>query len=319
MAGIAAAAWLTVFLADQLQPSSTPLSLRPGNEGAAALAPGWTGLRSKPWPRRNGGRDPQPPTSKVPARPGSPNLAFRPAGSVSDRDLASPGPWPQRPSDPSRLSLPGSLLLGGPLSLSSLQEKLMVPAARAEQAQRDAAADRLKGLPPRWRYAIRWLTHGSRQLLPAEVVRLPAPYLQQPEEIPLAMTGDSLAETTVRPSSAHSKRALERWAERQPRVPDGQVRPVLVVLEPMTTAGASTAGSARAQPLTRVLPSCLEATSPAVQAFKPGIPTATPLPPQPNPGLSPGEQEPRPAAAAKPVAGVEPIPASALIGTPLPP
>lgn len=319
MAGIAAAAWLTVFLADQLQPGSAPLSLRTGHDGAAALAPGWTDLRSNPRPTRKGGRDLQPPSAKAPARPALPNLVSLHSGRFSERRLTSPGQWSQRPSNQSRLSLPGSVLLGGPLSLNSLREKLMVPAARTEQAQREAAADRLKGLPLRWHRALRLLTLGSRQLLPAEVVRLPAPYLQQPEEIPLAMTGDGLAETTVRPSSPRSKLALERWAARQARVPDGQVRPVLVVLEPMTAAAPSRPAADRSKPLGLVAKACLEAQSTSMQAFNPGTPTAKSLTPKAaNPALLPVQQELRPAAEGNPAADVEPIPVSALIGIPLP-
>jgi hypothetical protein len=43
---------------------------------------------------------------------------------------------------------------------------------------------------------------------------------------------DGVAETAVTPS-APSRQALARWAERQSPTPQGSVRPVIVVLEPM--------------------------------------------------------------------------------------
>jgi hypothetical protein len=128
--------------------------------------------------------------------------------------------------------LPGSLLLGGPLTLASLQEKPMVPAARIEQALRASAADRLSAVPLHWRHSMQALVKGSDHVLPAEVVRLPAPHLKEPEEYPMAVQADGVAETPVNPS-APSRQALERWAERQSPTPQGTVRPVVVVLEPL--------------------------------------------------------------------------------------
>jgi len=66
----------------------------------------------------------------------------------------------------------------------------------------------------------------------AEVVHLPAPHLQTPEAYPMAVQSDGVAETAVTPS-APSRQALARWAERQSPTPQGSVRPVIVVLEPL--------------------------------------------------------------------------------------
>jgi hypothetical protein len=110
----------------------------------------------------------------------------------------------------------------------------MVPAARVEQALRATAADRLSAVPLHWRPTMEALVQGKNQVLPAEVVHLPAPHLQTPEEYPLAMKSDGVADTTVTPS-APSRQALERWAERQSPTPEGSVRPVMVVLEPLAT------------------------------------------------------------------------------------
>jgi hypothetical protein len=128
--------------------------------------------------------------------------------------------------------LSGALQLGGPLGLESLKEKAMVPAARLEQLLRARSADRLTAVPPHWRPAMRALLHGHEQVLPAEVVRLPAPHLNSAEEYPMALKPDGVAETIVTPSP-RSREALERWAERQAPNPEGSVRPVMVVLEPL--------------------------------------------------------------------------------------
>lgn len=128
----------------------------------------------------------------------------------------------------------GSVLLGGPLDLASLNEKPMVPAARIEQALRAKAADRLEALPTQWKPTMRGLLTGPERVLPAEVVRVPAPHLSAPEDYPMVMKSDGVAETPVTPSPS-SKATLERWVERQQQMPSGEVKPVLVVLEPLAS------------------------------------------------------------------------------------
>jgi hypothetical protein len=53
----------------------------------------------------------------------------------------------------------------------------------------------------------------------------------------MAVQADGVAETSVNPS-APSRQALERWAERQSPTPQGTVRPVMVVLEPLAAESA---------------------------------------------------------------------------------
>jgi hypothetical protein len=127
---------------------------------------------------------------------------------------------------------PGSLLLGGPLTLASLDEKPMVPAARIEHALQARSADRLAALPLHWRPTMAALIQGQNQVLSAEVVHLPAAHLQTAEEYPMAVQSDGVVETPVTPS-VPSRQALQRWAEHQSPTPQGSVRPVLVVLEPL--------------------------------------------------------------------------------------
>jgi hypothetical protein len=163
---------------------------------------------------------------------------------ATPKELATPA---FEPAATRQHPLPGSLLLGGPLNLASLNEKAMVPAARVEQALRATAADRLSAVPHHWRPTMEALIQTSapekKEVLPAEVVHLPAPHLQTREEYPLAMKSDGVAETTVTPS-APSRQALERWAQRQSPTPEGSVRPVMVVLEPLAAEPQPTVQSA---------------------------------------------------------------------------
>jgi hypothetical protein len=135
-------------------------------------------------------------------------------------------------ASPRQQALPGSILLGGPLSLESLKEKPMVPAARIEQALRARSDDRLSAVPDHLRSTMETMIEGEKQVLPAEVVHLPAPHLQKPEEYPMAVQANGVAETPVTPSEL-SRQALERWAQRQSPTPRGTVRPVTVVLQPL--------------------------------------------------------------------------------------
>jgi hypothetical protein len=110
----------------------------------------------------------------------------------------------------------------------------MVPAARIEQTLRAKAADRLEALPTKWRPTLRAMLTGPERVLPAEVVRVPAHHLSAPENYPMVVKSDGVAETPVTPSPS-SKATLERWVERQQQMPMGEVKPVLVVLEPLAT------------------------------------------------------------------------------------
>jgi hypothetical protein len=62
----------------------------------------------------------------------------------------------------------------------------------------------------------------------------------------MALKPDGVAETTVTPP-AHSREALERWAERQAPNPEGSVRPVMVVLEPLGPEPEPPASKQRAE------------------------------------------------------------------------
>lgn len=256
LGGASAAVWIPLLLADSLPLASTaaaPSALvvpAPGPSAAslpqplvatkltqapaplvvARLAP--RSARPRPWlaseRRAASPMAPLLPRQRVETAKPKKVLATAAAPSVATAAAMSavaPAPTRQQP-------LPGSVLLGGPLTLASLHEKPMVPAARIEQALRARSADRLAAVPLPWRPSMEALIQGQQRVLPAEVVHLPAPHLQTPEAYPMAVHSDGVAETSLTPS-APSRQALARWAERQSPTPQGSVRPVIVVLEPM--------------------------------------------------------------------------------------
>jgi hypothetical protein len=218
LGGMAAAAWVPLLLADALPWGSTarPLAFSAAPTPTPSTTPssGTTAASLPP---------PQPLLASLAQPPASFGARSNP---WLDGERAAEAP-PAR-----QHALPGSILLGGPLTLASLQEKPMVPAARIEQTLRARSADRLSAVPLHWRPTMEALVQGKHHVMPAEVVRLPAPHLQKPEEYPMAVQADGVAETPVNPSPP-SRQALERWAERQSPTPQGTVRPVVVVLEPL--------------------------------------------------------------------------------------
>ncbi|MEB3318853.1 MAG: hypothetical protein VKO39_12035 [Cyanobacteriota bacterium] len=232
LGSIAGGTWVPLLLADRLP---SPAGRRPLQPAPPLAAPPTVHSRE---PRR-----PilLPATPSIGSLPGAQRPESARSLSLAEATLRHPrtatltlpaevAPASLAPTPP----ISGSLLLGGPLGLESLREKPMVPAARLEQALRARSADRLEGVPPHWRPALRALVNGPERVLPAEVVRLPAPHVKSAEEYPMAVKPDGLAETSV-PPPTQSKQTLERWAERQTPTPAGSVRPVLVVLEPLAT------------------------------------------------------------------------------------
>lgn len=247
LGGSAAALWVPLLLADSLPwaAKAPPASLaatapaaKPPAPLALPLAPPQPLLASlAPDPARLGAR-PGPALERAQGAFAS----FSPQEGAQAEPVAGPAPAPSTTSQPlaSQRPLPGSVLLGGPLSLASLHEKPMVPAARIEQTLRARSTDRLQAVPLHWRPTMEALIQGKQKVMPAEVVRVPAPHLKEPEEYPMAVQSDGVAETSVTPS-APSRQALERWAERQSPTPPGTVRPVMLVLEPLAAEPPSPA------------------------------------------------------------------------------
>lgn len=243
LGGIAGTAWLPLLLADTLpspQQTSSPANIAhspqlPEPRIPTPPDPGpWLGSKAlvgRATTATNPSFD-----GEEPIRPPSQLVA----GALTNPSGGDPDPPSEQLAESTPESLrSGAVLLGGPLGLDSLKEKPMVPAARVEQALRARATDRLEAVPLRWRPAMRALIQGPEKVLPAEVVRLPAPHLRTPEEYPMAVKPDGVAETTITPTP-RSRQTLERWAERQSPNPEGSVRPVILVLEPLPTGDVST-------------------------------------------------------------------------------
>lgn len=231
---VATGTWIPLCLADRFstthqgQPTTMAIQKPPGSEPLIPLAP----IASSPsegYKPLIANLPPVPNQLALDRHPSSPLQGPMALATIDSSPIeTNPSPTGGQAS----LATSGSLLLGGPLSLESLQEKPMVPAARLEVALRARAGDQLEAVPAHWRPAMQALLHGEKRVLPAEVVRLPAPHLRAAEEYPMAVKPDGIAETTVTPSE-RSRETIERWAQRQTPNPEGSTRPVMVILEPL--------------------------------------------------------------------------------------
>jgi hypothetical protein len=130
-------------------------------------------------------------------------------------------------------SLRGAEALGGELTLADLKAKPMPVAALAERNRWKRSGDPLAPLPRHWRREMRGALPAEARQVEAEVVRLPAPHLTQPEEVPLAIHDNGDAWSLVEPQSASSRALVERWSSRQSAPSNGSARAVVVTLEPI--------------------------------------------------------------------------------------
>lgn len=236
LGAMAGSAWVPLLLADRLG-GTPPIRFHPERSVASTTPtqlpqPGVPNPRDPvSWiaPKPHAG-SPDPTHSLAPQEKGTLGRATAlPRETLSSAATSAEGD--ERVSATAPIS--GSILLGGPLGLDSLQEKPMVPAARLEQTLRARSADRLEVVPPHWRPTMRALLNGSERVLPAKVVRLPASHLSAPEEYPMVLKSDGMVETSKTPPPL-SRAKLERWAQRQEGNDEGGDRPVMVVLEPLT-------------------------------------------------------------------------------------
>ncbi len=246
LGAIAAGAWLPLLLVDQqprgalqanASPPFLPTPLTTRSHPLLAPIPGIASDSGASF-----GPAPRPRASE----------RFEPRTWIASSPESAPAPSPLDAESLLPRPIQGAVLLGGPLGLDSLNEKPMVPAARLEQALRARSTDRLDAVPPTWRAAMRALLQGPDRVLPAEVVRLPAPHLTTPEEYPLVMKADGVAETTVTPPH-RSKQALERWARKATLPPTGSAKPLLLVLEPIPPEPPSANPQSQSyEPLSRI-------------------------------------------------------------------
>lgn len=138
----------------------------------------------------------------------------------------------------------GAMLLGN-LDLSSLAEKPMLTAARLERSRQLAAPDPLSVVPKALKPTFRATIPQGERVIPAEIVRLPAPHLQTTEQFPLLLLPNGRVQGPTTFRSAASQQRVESWLARQPAVASGSVRPVLLKLEPLAPASPLPAARTR--------------------------------------------------------------------------
>ena len=153
--------------------------------------------------------------------------------------LATPQPHSSHHNAPltPTLSLPlrGVSALGGDITLDDLKAKPVPIAVRAERLMWSRSQDPLTPLPRQWRDEMRTALPAEARQVEAQVVRVPAPHLKQPEEVPMAIDSRGDGWTLVTPASPASRQLVEQWASRQTPPPEGSGRAVVVTLEPIDT------------------------------------------------------------------------------------
>jgi len=143
--------------------------------------------------------------------------------------------------------LPGGFtpaeLLGGPLSLASLQEAPMPALARSERARWQASGDPLAPLSPEWREPMRQAMRqlGAAGPAPAtrpvvqqsQMVHVPSLRIRSSEQVPVAIHADGTVQVLRRPAASAALKDIEDWSRRQ-RLPEpGKVVAAVVSLEPL--------------------------------------------------------------------------------------
>jgi hypothetical protein len=191
-------------------------------------------------------------------------------------------------------SASGASLLGN-VDLSSLEEKPMLTAARLERASQIASPDPLSVVPKALKPSFLATIVDGERVIPAEIVRLPAPHLQTSEQIPLLLRPGGRAQGPSAWSSAATRQLVDGWLARQPAVVNGSVRPVVLKLEPLPSSSTVPAGQPKTRPPRSKRPRST-ARAPQrhkrVRAAKPSRPT----PSAPRPASVSLEGPPAPAA-----------------------
>jgi hypothetical protein len=133
----------------------------------------------------------------------------------------------------------------GNLDLSDLDEKPMIAAARLERARQISSPDPLSVVPKALKPAFLATIAAGDRVIPAEIVRLPAPHLQASEPIPLVLRPGGRVQGPSAWSSAATRLLVDGWLARQPAVVNGSVRPVVLKLEPLPGSSTLSAGQPR--------------------------------------------------------------------------
>ncbi|MCT0229514.1 hypothetical protein KQ306_01375 [Synechococcus sp. CS-1324] len=173
-------------------------------------------------------------------------------------------------------------LLGGPLTLASLQEAPMPSLARSERVRWLSSGDPLAPLNAEWREPMR---QAMRQLespdqppatqpliQQARMVHVPSRRLRSSEQVPVAIHADGTVQVLRRPAAPEALRDIEEWSQRQSLPDAGKVVAAVVSLEPLPSAPDPANSQAAALPVPVAAPVA--------------TPVAAPEPAPPTPSLA---------------------------------
>lgn len=230
-------------LAQLLQPNPS-LQAGPPVPGEARPAAPITLLSGSPAPAQSPF---QPPLASAAAPVG-------PSGPVADATGLSPLARP----------LQGADALGGEITLASLGEPRMLPAARAERLQWQRSGNPLSPLPLHWQNRLRQETAGGPPIQRADLVRVPVAQLQQREEVAVLIDEEGIAQSLNLPLQQPVREAVEQWATRQQPAAPGGLHAVVIAAEPLP-APIQGERLAPAEPAAVPVP-ISESAAPAVEA-----------------------------------------------------
>lgn len=128
----------------------------------------------------------------------------------------------------------GAEALGGVLSLDSLNEPVMPPAALVERARWQASANPLLPLPSEWRSFFRKaLGSAISELAPAMQWHQPVAGLCKKELIPVLLRPNANPVTLRQPKNSLAQAAHGQWLQEAPQPPPGQQQALLLHLDPI--------------------------------------------------------------------------------------
>jgi hypothetical protein len=140
------------------------------------------------------------------------------------------------PLSPLARQLQGADALGGEITLASLGEPKMLPAARAERLNWQRSGNPLSPLPLHWQDRLRLETAGGPPIQRADLVRVPVAQLQQREEVAVLIDAEGTAQSLNVPLQQPVREAVEAWATRQQPAEAGGLRAVVIAAEPLPVA-----------------------------------------------------------------------------------
>jgi hypothetical protein len=177
-------------------------------------------------------------------------LPTPPSQSESKQDIRTSRLKEIKPLDLLRGLYSRSDLLGGALTLGNLNEPLMPPIARAEQAQSVRSGDPLSTIPKMWREPMRQalknlsetlnppttLLHGKSTAIAVEqarVIHVPSSRVKRVSEVPLALQSDGTVDILNSPDDPEVVEEIKTWSSKQ-KLPDrGRMAPAVVHLHPI--------------------------------------------------------------------------------------